>query len=348
MMLTELSGNEIYCLSQKNYHPGNFIISNSIHSLGLQKSIESHAKGLLGRELSSISRMLFDGRKLVLERLTSAQKSHGIIRVMNKLVFHPGMLEFFSSGVLIHSPDSSFFSTTANGQELYLQLDMGYQPISFVFGNVAYSTSISTGIISKLKIPHSGEVKKLSMIFNQTRQLAFERILQQAKEKNANSVIHIKHDTFKHTGVNEMLLTGTASFNSQLPKSEGIITSHLSSAELWNLTKLDYAPKQLLFGTAVFSVGAINRVKAFFQSFMRQEIPELTETILNARKTVLAILEKKAAAIGAENVVGVKMTFYHLGNGLIEVLAIGTAIQKVPGLKTESAQLIPQAIIESR
>jgi hypothetical protein len=31
---TGLSGNEIYCLAQKNFNPGNIVVGNSVHSLG--------------------------------------------------------------------------------------------------------------------------------------------------------------------------------------------------------------------------------------------------------------------------------------------------------------------------
>ncbi len=34
MLMTGLSGNEIYCLAQKGYSPGNIVVGNSVHSLG--------------------------------------------------------------------------------------------------------------------------------------------------------------------------------------------------------------------------------------------------------------------------------------------------------------------------
>ncbi len=43
--------------------------------------------------------------------------------------------------------------------------------------------------------------------------------------------------------------------------------------------------------------------------------------------------------------IGVKTYVYQLGNGLIEFLAIGTAVKKTANAKTQSEQLVPQAII---
>jgi len=67
--------------------------------------------------------------------------------------------------------------------------------------------------------------------------------------------------------------------------------------------------------------------------------------IYGAREESLKKLQQQASEIGAEDVLGIKTYVYNLGNGLIEFLAIGTAVKKVPGLDTRSEQLPPQAII---
>ncbi len=67
--------------------------------------------------------------------------------------------------------------------------------------------------------------------------------------------------------------------------------------------------------------------------------------IYQARIKALNMINEDAVGCGADDVVGVKTYVYDLGGGVIELLAIGTAIKKMPNLKTRSAQLIPQAII---
>lgn len=67
--------------------------------------------------------------------------------------------------------------------------------------------------------------------------------------------------------------------------------------------------------------------------------------IYHARENALAIINDEAKALGADDVVGVKTYVYQLGNGLIEFLAIGTAVKKNNRIKTESEQLPPQAIV---
>ena len=52
--------------------------------------------------------------------------------------------------------------------------------------------------------------------------------------------------------------------------------------------------------------------------------------------------------ISADDVVGIKTNVYQLGNGIIEFLAIGTAVKKMPGLATASPTLPAQAIIKDK
>jgi hypothetical protein len=47
-------------------------------------------------------------------------------------------------------------------------------------------------------------------------------------------------------------------------------------------------------------------------------------------------------------VIGIKIFINEIGAGLVEVMAIGTAIRRHSGVATASDQLIPQAIIRDR
>ena len=72
----------------------------------------------------------------------------------SEIVFHGGNIEFLSVGSSLHTKSNNGaketleFSTSTDGQDMYAQIDSGYHPIKFVFGNVAYSIGITGGIIS--------------------------------------------------------------------------------------------------------------------------------------------------------------------------------------------------------
>lgn len=355
MPTTGLSGNEIFCLAKKGYNAGNIVVGNSVHSLGFLGTVGSGLKAALGGELEQVTQLIEEGREAALTRMQAEADAHhasGITGVTSELIFHTGTIEFLSIGSVIHATQGNpaKFSTSADGQELYAQLDAGYKPICFAFGNVAYSMGIARGIVGTFKTLGRGEIKEFSDMFNHTRHLALERIITHAKKQNANAILGIKTTILPFGGVSEMLMIGTGSHHPSIQtlSNDNVMTSDLTNIEMWNLAKLGYAPMKLLLGTSVYSLGLVGGITSALKSFMRGEINELTKMIYDARENALAIINNEAKTIGADEVVGVKTYVYQLGNGLIEFLAIGTAVKKFPDIKTESEQLLPQAIIRDQ
>src|SRR4029077_8262087 len=89
------------------------------------------------------------------------------------------------------SPQTQFFTTACTGQDLYCQLDAGYQPRHFVMGNVAYALGVRRGISGLFRGFAGGEVKQYSDMYNHTRHLALERLEKEARERGANAVVDI-------------------------------------------------------------------------------------------------------------------------------------------------------------
>lgn len=354
MKTTGLSGNEIYCLDKAGYKAGDIVVGNSVHSLGIMRSLGSGLRAIAGGELVEFTKLIEEGRAAALGRMEKEAKERGAIGisgVTSELVFHGGNIEFLSVGSSLHTKSNHgkkeeySFSTSSDGQDLYAQLDAHYHPKKFVFGNVAYSIGIAGGIIGALKTLARGEVREFSDIFNKTRHMALARIVAEAKTAGANSVVGIETTILPLgiTAIQEMLMIGTAAHNTNLPAGD-IVTSDMTPQEMWNLNKMGYAPIKLLMATSVYSLGLVGGITSFLKSFVKGEIPELSKLIYEARENALTILNKEADEIGADEVVGVKTHVYQLGSGLIEFLVIGTAVKKVEGLKSESVELIPQAL----
>ncbi|MGQ3889465.1 heavy metal-binding domain-containing protein [Legionella sp. CNM-1927-20] len=349
---TGLSGNELFCLAQKGFLPGNIVVGNSVHSLGIIGSVGSNLKAMLGGELNQVTRLIEEGRETALKRMFKEAEAHnasGITGVTSQLIFHGSNLEFLSIGSVIKSNNTGLrlFSTSADGQELYAQLDAGYQPICFALGNVAYSMGIGRGFIGGIKTLMRGEIKEYSNIFNTTRHLALKRIKAHAMANRANAVLGIQTTILPFGGFNEMLMIGTASKAPFLVGKDvdDVITSDMTNIEMWNMASLGYMPLQLLLGTSVYSLGIVGGITSAIKSFARGELTELSRLIYDARENSLGIINDAAKAMGADDVVGVKTYVYQLGNGLVEFLAIGTAVKKATSVKPQSLQLPPQAIV---
>lgn len=355
-LLTGLSGNEIYCLALKGFTPGELLVGNSVHSLGFLGGLGAGLQGVFGGEVTQVTEVINEGRRSAVLRMQQeaiGQGAHGITGVTNELRSLKGNIEFLSVASALHQPGGppplkGVFSTSGNGQELYCQLDAGYQPLRFVFGNVAYSVGVAGGIFGTLKSLGRGEIREFSDIFNATRHLALRRIVEEAKSVGANAVVGIETRIMPFRGVHEMLMLGTASHHPALTHyATEPVTSDLTCEEMWNLTAMGYAPLKLVLGTAVYSLGLIGGLKAMFKSFSRGEISDLTSLVYDAREHALGLIKAEAEAIGADQVVGVKTHIHELGN-LIEFMAIGTAVKRIPGVAVATATLPAQAIIKDK
>src|ERR1700735_4445571 len=352
--LTGLSGNEIYCMRLKGLTPTGVVIGNSIQSMGLLGGVRSAFRGIVGGEIPDVTGMIHAGREAAFQRMkVEAQREqvHGVVGVTSELRALGGNSEFLfvGSGVRADSATRAFTSA-GDAQELYCHLDAGYEPREFVFGNIAYSVGAVGGIAGTLKTLVRGEIKEFSDVFNETRHHALDRLVAHARAVRANAVVGVRTNVLHFAGFHEMYMAGTAAFHPALPPEaqSAPVTSDLTGEELWGMTQLGYMPIKLLISTSAYSLGAIGGIKAAFRSFVKGEIGDLTKLIYDAREHVFDRLKREAAAIGAEEVVGIKTYIIELGSSLVEIFAVGTAIRKLPGMGGKTQKLPRQEIIRDK
>jgi uncharacterized protein YbjQ (UPF0145 family) len=355
-IMSGLSGNEMYCLYLKGLAAGDLVLGNSVYSMGFVGGLGAGLSSMVGGEVTQFTEVIHEGRLQAIERMSQEAKESGgsgISGVSSELKSFRGNIEFISVGTCVMradgAPSKLRFSTSGDGQELYCQLDAGFKPIKFAFGNVAYSIGVGGGLLARFKSLGRGEIKEYSDVLNKTRHLALERLEDEAREVKANAVIGIETTVMPFQGVHEMMMTGTAARHPSLPKeyTENPVTSDLTCEEMWNLVNMGFLPLKLVMGTAVYSLGAAGGIMSWFKSFARGEISDLTSLIYDAREHAIGLIRDEADDIGADDVVGIKTHIHEMGS-LIEFMAIGTAVKKFPGVTTESKTLPPQAIINDK
>src|SRR5205085_6999861 len=135
-VMTGLSGNEIYCLHLKGLSPGDLVIGNSVFSMGFLGSLAAAGRNLLGGEVVQITQIIHEGRLEAFNRMVNEAEQRGgagITGVTNELrTFHANS-EFLSVASTVHRESAAAgeqiaFTTSADGQELYCQLDAGFTP----------------------------------------------------------------------------------------------------------------------------------------------------------------------------------------------------------------------------
>jgi uncharacterized protein YbjQ (UPF0145 family) len=352
--LTGLSGNEIYCMRLKGLTPSGVVIGNSIQSMGFLGGVRSAFRGIVGGEIPDVTNMIHQGREAAFVRMRAEadrEQVHGVVGVNSELRNLGGNSEFLFVGSGVSGPPgTAMFTSAGDAQELYCHMDAGYEPKQFVFGNIAYSVGAVGGIAGALKTLVRGEIKEFSDVFNETRHHALERLVAHAKAAGANAVVGVRTNVLHFAGFHEMYMTGTAALHALLPAEfrAAPVTSDLTGEELWAMTQLGYMPVKLLISTSVYSLGAIGGIKAAFRGLVKGEIGDLTTLIYDAREHVFERLKTEAAAIGAEEVVGIKTYIIELGASLIEIFAVGTAVRRLSGLGVKTQVLPAQAIIRDK
>jgi uncharacterized protein YbjQ (UPF0145 family) len=276
----------------------------------------------------------------------------GIAGVTSELKTLAGYMEFLSQGTSVSgnlAQNSQFFSTAASGIELYCHLDAGYQPRKFVMGNICYSLGIGRSFMGGLRTLARGEVHEYSQMYNHIRHLALERIKHEAAVVGANAVVDIGVQMLPFLGVVELLMTGTASHHDGIVMRDArdVVTSELEGPELWNLAKIGLVPVQLVMTTSVVSLGLAAGIGTLFQSLARGELPEVTKLVYDSRENCLDMMRKEAQSLGADAVVGNRLMISEISPGLIEVVALGTAVRRVDNsvFQPRTPDLPPQAVI---
>jgi uncharacterized protein YbjQ (UPF0145 family) len=352
--LTGLSGNEIYCMRLKGLTPSGVVIGNSIQSMGILGGVRSAFRGIVGGEIPDVTNMIHEGREAAFVRMRAEadrEQVHGVVGVNSELRNLSGNSEFlFVGSGVTGAQGTTLFTSSGDAQELYCHMDAGYEPREFVFGNIAYSVGAVGGIAGTLKTLVRGEIKEFSDVFNETRHHALDRLVAHARAVRANAVVGVRTNVLHFAGFHEMYMAGTAAFHPALPPEfqSAPVTSDLTGEELWGMTQLGYMPIKLLISTSVYSLGAIGGIKAAFRSFVKGEIGDLTTLIYDAREHVFDRLKSEAAAVGAEEVVGIKTYIIELGSSLVEIFAVGTAIRKQSGMTVKTQTLPAQAIIRDK
>ena len=353
--ISGMSGNEIYFLERMGYRPGQLCVGNSVVALGVFKGIGAGLSTLGGGEIEEVTQLVHVGRTRAFDRMMEEAAHYGgvgLTGVSFDLINHGGNLEFITVGSTIRqSPGAETirFSTSADVAKLFCQVDAGFSPIRFVFGNVAYSIGLGGSIAGGLKSLARGEVSDYTEIFDRTRHLALTRITDEAKRCNANAVVGIETTISPLMGAQEMIMVGTASHHPAIDAfALKPVTSDMTNEEMWNMVNVGYLPIRLVMGVSVYSLGLKSGIFSMLQSLGGGEVAGLTEILYEAREKALARIEVDAEKCGADEVIGVKTRIYDLGGGLIEFMAIGTAVKKVAGLKTKSETLPPQAILQDR
>lgn len=237
---------------------------------------------------------------------------------------------------------AGLFTSDLSVNEYLLVEDAGYEPLGLVLGTSIYHIGYQ-----RRRVGGSRELKVLSGALYHARELAMHRMEEEASALGAEGIVGVRLEvkgfgSGAHTA--EFLAVGTAVRRRGASASTvRPFTSDLSGQDFWTLLRTGSRPVGLVMGSCVYAIGF--RGTARRPVFRNLELPLYTQALYDARELAMSRMQREAADLGADGIVGVELVEHGHGWGgrIIEFFSIGTAIVRDPS----AARLpSPSAVID--
>jgi uncharacterized protein YbjQ (UPF0145 family) len=231
--------------------------------------------------------------------------------------------------------EHGLFTSDLSVNEFLLVKEAGFHPLGFVMGSSIYHIGIQTR-----KWGESQELTKLTEAMYTARELAMNRMEEEAEELGADGVVGVRLDVNYYEWGNdsaEFIAFGTAvkaeDGTSYLNAQGKPFTSDLSGQDFWTLMQTGHVPQALVMGTCVFHIAHRKLTQALGSMGQNVELPNFTQALYEARELAMTRMQDEAQQLSASGIVGVRLEekSHQWGSHTIEFLALGTAVTKRGG-----------------
>jgi uncharacterized protein YbjQ (UPF0145 family) len=235
------------------------------------------------------------------------------------------------------------FTSDLSVNEYLLVEDAGFEPLGLVLGTSIYHIGYQ-----RRRVMRSQELEVLSKALYHARELAMQRMEEEAADLGADGVVGVRLEvrgfgTAAHTA--EFLAVGTAirhrgGADHRTPHGRPF-TSDLSGQDFWTLLRTGARPVGLVMGSCVYTVayaGGTSPGSRMALWWRNVEMPIYTQAMYDARELAMGRMQREAESLDAHGVVGVELSEHAHGWGgkVVEFFAVGTAI-----VRDESAERLP-------
>lgn len=223
------------------------------------------------------------------------------------------------------------FTSDLTVNEFLLIKEAGFEPAGLVVGSSIYHIGFQQSNWSK-----NEEMKVLTQAMYHARELAMERMVEEAHELGADGIVGVRLKATHmdwNTDLAEFVAIGTA-----VNKADGQgagwrvngkpFTSDLSGQDFWTLLHAGYRPVGMVMGSCVYHIAHQSFGQWFKNAAQNVEMTNFTQGLYDARELAMERMQKDAEEVGAEGIVGVNLHegSYGWSSHVIEFFVIGTGI----------------------
>jgi uncharacterized protein YbjQ (UPF0145 family) len=220
---SDFSVNEFLLVRKAGFEPVGLCVGSCIFHVGVQYGSWSK-----NQEMTVLSQAMYQARELAMSRMreeASAMSADGVVGVrleVKRLEWDENVLEFVAIGTgVVHAkghttfkgPDGQPFTSDLSGQDFWTLLHAGYRPLEMVMGSCVYHVA-HRGLLQSLgSIGQNVELTNFSQALYDAREIAMERMQQEAADAKAEGVVGVilhegSHNWQPH--VVEFFAVGTA------------------------------------------------------------------------------------------------------------------------------------------
>ncbi len=220
---SDFSVNEFLLVRKAGFEPIGLCIGSCIYHLGIQ-----YANWSASKEMDVLSQAMYHARDIAMSRMREEAQSmgaDGIVGVeltVKRMEWDEHVLEFVAIGTgVVHAqghpgfkgPKGEPFTSDLSGQDFWTLLQAGYRPLEMVMGSCVYHVA-HRGVLNTLgSLGSNVELTNFSQALYDAREIAMERMQQEAIDVAAEGVVGVDlHEGSHHwkPHIIEFFAIGTA------------------------------------------------------------------------------------------------------------------------------------------
>ena len=219
---SDLSVNEFLLVKQSGFEPLGLVLGSSIYHIGFQQAMWNQSQ-----EMGVLTQAMYHARELAMTRMEEEADqlgADGIVGVrleIGRYQWGADLAEFIAVGTAVkhaagelhRAPNGRPFTSDLNGQDFSTLLRSGYRPAGLVMGNCVYHVAHQGLRASWKQMGRNLEQVNFTQALYEARELAMERMTNEAKEVEAAGIVGARIAQGSHgwgAHVIEFLAIGTA------------------------------------------------------------------------------------------------------------------------------------------
>jgi uncharacterized protein YbjQ (UPF0145 family) len=223
LFTSDLSTSEFLLVKEAGFDPVGLVVGSSIYHVGYQQAMWNK-----NQEMTVLTQAMYHARELAMNRMeeeASALGADGVVGVrldVNHKDWGTHIAEFVAIGTaVVHRGDphrfknkhGKPFTSDLSGQDFYIMLRSGYRPLGMVMGNCVYHVARQGFRTFLGNLMRNQELVQYTQALYDSRELAMERMQQEAEALGARGIVGANIHEHTHTWgshVIEFFAVGTA------------------------------------------------------------------------------------------------------------------------------------------